>query len=126
MDEATQTVEVRFAGIDPDKRMFGDIDISLAPAFTTVTVAKIFFFRSASWVRLAMREGKFDKRKPSGRGKVVPIEPHRNVHNVREFSFDDIETMAHNAFSNGLISHDHFMNVLAVLASIGRGYGVIS
>lgn len=83
--------------IPPAKLMFADIDTSREPIFTVSEAAKLFFARTASWLRWRERTG-------SLRVNNQEVGTGRSDANSRRYSLADIEKVAHALAVNGAIS----------------------
>lgn len=99
-------------GIDPDRMMFDGVDQSKSPTFTMGEVAKLFFGRSTSWLRVKERDGEFVL-------DGVEIVPSRSETNWRKFVLADIERLAHALASSGAITPHHLMQTLRILKAQG-------
>lgn len=114
--------------IDPQRRMFVGVDLQRSPMLKVSMVA-VLFFRSASWLRRSLRMGHFavptEPLRLTGKATNRPLSDVRDENGVRLFSLADVEVMAHNAYSNGAISHAHFVSVIVALHGLGLGYGVL-
>lgn len=116
VEEPDGAVVVTDHRIDPDSLMLAGIDTSKAPLYSVGEVAKVFFARSAHWVRWVEREGKL----------VIdgkPVAQERSKAGSREYSLTDIELMAHALAINGAITGAQLRLALAQVGLQSELYG---
>lgn len=95
--------------VDPQEFMLADIDTSKAPLFSVGEVAKVFFARSAHWIRWVEREHKLLLD-----GK--PVAQERTQEGSRKYTLSDVEKMCHALAQNKAINGAQLRRALAVVA----------
>lgn len=106
------------AALDPTKFILEGIDVSREPIFTVGEVAKVFFGRSAHWIRWRERKGYFDL-------DGEPVGDTRTSEGARRYNLADIEKMAHALASKGAITGSQLRNALMLVQTEARVYGYI-
>jgi hypothetical protein len=108
------TIVIGDAAIDPDKwlfpRQFEPIKpgSTVRPTFTVTEVAKVFFARSAAWLRNSERKATLDD-------KPLVDFLARDAGERREYTLYDIERIAHSFAQGGLIPGERLRLVLRLL-----------
>jgi len=83
--------------IDPDKPILHSVPRGVGPIFTVSEVSKIFFARTAHWVRWRERKGflMLDGR---------PVAQAKSPEGARRYNLHDVEEMTHALAQTGAIS----------------------
>jgi hypothetical protein len=98
--------------------MLAGIDTADGPRFAVSEVAKMFFARSAHWVRWRERKGHFHLNEQA-------VGTSRTASGARQYSLSDVEQMAHALRSRGDISQGQFRDACAVVKAEARLYGYL-
>lgn len=125
----TQVVAIRDQRVPHDRFILLDIDTSLSPQgeddpkkvplFTVGELGKVFFARSAHWVRWLETNGKlvFDGEPVGGR---------RTKSGARVYTLNDIEVIAHGLKQQGVITVAQLTNALVMVQTLSRQWGYLA
>lgn len=116
--QTREAIVMEVAGIDPDRPIFENVDTTDGPRYSTNEVAKLFFARSAHWMRWREQRGHFVL-------DGTPVTPERKSSNVRAYTLADIELLAHALASHQAINGRQLALTLTVLRLQGEMYDLI-
>ncbi len=114
----TEYVVVLDERIPEDRLILEGINVSEAPTFTVSEVAKFFFGRSSHWVRWREKNGIF-----VFEGQRVGNK--RTDSDIRIYTLDDVEKMAHALAEQGHITATELSNILRLVLTEARVWGYI-
>lgn len=99
--------------------MLDSVRLDRMMTYSTSDVARFFFLRSASWLRLKEGEGSFHN--PSTGETVKPV---RDIRNARRYTLLDIERLAHAMYANGSIQYSQLIVVKNIIWWSAAGGGI--
>lgn len=106
-------------GIDTAVGPQGETDPKRVPLFTVGELGKVFFARTAHWVRWLETGGKMllDNE---------PIGDRRTKKGARVYTLGDVESIVHGLAQQGVISGAQMTNALIMVQTLARQWGYIS
>lgn len=116
--QTRETILMEFAEVDPSKLIFDGIDTSGGPRWSTAEVAKVFFARTAHWMRWREQRGHFFL-------DGVEVTPERKPSGVRSYTLADVERLAHALAGHNAISASQLAMAIRMLALSGEMYELI-
>lgn len=98
--------------------LFPELDEAAEPTFSVSEAAKVFFGKSSHWMRWREESGHFVL-------DGQPIEVPRTEQGARVYTLPVIERLAHGLAQQGAISGAQLANILMVIESIAKVWGMM-